>query len=56
MPTRSDLSKQHLLAHQHGEATGTSLRITIRFVLQLTTVFQYDTICQATAKFIRKLD
>ena len=44
---QSDMSRQWLLAHQRSAATGTSLRITIQFVLLLITIFHYDMICPA---------
>ena len=36
---RTDFSRHRLLANRRSEATGTSLYITIQFVLLLTTVF-----------------
>ena len=42
---RSDLSRQHIMTHRRIGATGMSLCINVRFVLLVTTVFHYDTIC-----------
>ena len=45
MPIRSDKSRRQRMTHRRSEATGTSLCITIRFVLLLTTFFHYNIIC-----------
>ena len=39
------MSRQRLLAHQRSAATGTSLSISLGFVLLLTTIFHYDMVC-----------
>ena len=48
---QSGMSRQRILTHQRSASTGTSLCITIRFVLLPTTIFHSEKNCQLLKSF-----